>query len=241
MARAPPLVLAQTTVIIEGAPWTLVVTSQSAGYPVCVTQRDGNTGLVGFSMDTPFGTSAYIERQFTVPPISPTFSMTVWGNYDPVTVTIFVNGQQLDTFTPPPSQKGGTPETKRYDLSQWAGQTVTIRISQTSGGTTGTFCWYKNIVMTGGSAPQQLPTPLVPIGVAIVLAAAIVGLVVYAMRRRGRGGIAGPAPVASTKLPAYGGISPEAAEKLRRLRRMLDLGLITQEDYEDQRKRLGAG
>jgi hypothetical protein len=29
-------------------------------------------------------------------------------------------------------------------------------------------------------------------------------------------------------------ISPEAAEKLRRLRMMLDLGLITHKDYEDQ-------
>ena len=154
--RVQPTALAQTTVIIEGAPWTLVVTSHGSlpGYPKWANQVDGNTGLFGFDMDTAGGASMYIERQFPVPPVSPTLSMRVWGNYDPVTVTISVNGQQLDVFTPPPSQKGGTPVNKGYDLSRWAGQTVTIRISQTSGGTTGTFGWYTNIRVTGNPCPD---------------------------------------------------------------------------------------
>jgi hypothetical protein len=151
MTTVAPVVVGQTTVIIEGAAWTLVVTSQGGfpGYPKWGNQVDANTGLEGFGMDTPGGASIYIERQFAVPSVSPTLSMTVWGNYDPVTVTIFVNGQQLDTFTPPPTQKGGAPEIKQYDLSQWAGQAASIRISQTSEYATGTFCWYKNIVVTG--------------------------------------------------------------------------------------------
>jgi hypothetical protein len=66
--------------------------------------------------------------------------------------------------------------------------------------------------------------------------------VFLALRRRGRKGAVGPAPVAAISPPrAVQEISPESAEKLQKLRRMLDLGLITQEDYEEQRKRLCAG
>jgi len=60
-----------------------------------------------------------------------------------------------------------------------------------------------------------------------------------ALRRRGRKGTARPVPVATiSQRGSVQIVSPEAAEKLQRLKRMLDLRLITQEDYEEQLKRL---
>jgi uncharacterized protein YoxC len=84
-------------------------------------------------------------------------------------------------------------------------------------------------------------------GVMMYAAIGIVAVVVVllgvfvALRRRGRKGALRPASLATISPPgAVGGISSETAEKLRKLRRMLDLELITQEDYEEQKKRLGA-
>jgi hypothetical protein len=76
------------------------------------------------------------------------------------------------------------------------------------------------------------------IGIVVVV---LVG-VILALRRRRSKQTMSPSPVAAISPPkSVREISPDTAEKLQRLRRMLDLGLITQEDYEDQRRRLGSG
>jgi hypothetical protein len=77
---------------------------------------------------------------------------------------------------------------------------------------------------------------------AVFVIGVVLVVVFLTLRRRGRKGTVGRVPVATISLPETAGkISSETAEKLQKLRRMLDLGLITQEDYEEQRKRLGAG
>ena len=66
-----------------------------------------------------------------------------------------------------------------------------------------------------------------------IVALILVVSIFFALRRRGR---------KATLSPAYPKMmTPDTTEKLQRLKRMLDLGLITQEDYEDQKKRIIAG
>jgi hypothetical protein len=83
-------------------------------------------------------------------------------------------------------------------------------------------------------------SPFAYSSIGIVLVAALVSIF-FAVRRRGRKRTAGSEPGAGSRPVSVQGISSETAEKLLKLRRLLDLGLITQEDYEDQRKRLSAG
>jgi len=142
-------------VTIDGVNWALVVTATGIfpGYPQWGTAT--SAGMTAFRMDTPGGASCYIARQFTVPLSSPMLSLLVWGIHDPVSVTISVNDQILETFTPPRLDYGGSPQTKQYGLANWAGQTVIIKISQTSSGATGTYGFYKNTKVSSMSFKKK--------------------------------------------------------------------------------------
>ena len=72
------------------------------------------------------------------------------------------------------------------------------------------------------------------IGLVVVV---VLGVVCLALRRRGRKVTAWPiATISPTR--SVQGISSETAEKLQKLRRMLELGLITQEDYEERTREI---
>jgi hypothetical protein len=91
------------------------------------------------------------------------------------------------------------------------------------------------------SAAATVNSLLIYAAVGIVVVVVLVG-VFLTLRGRGRKGTVGRVPaVTISPQGSAQTISPGTVEKVQRLRRMLDLGLITQEDYEEQRKRLGAG
>ena len=109
------------------------------------------------------------------------------------------------------------------------------------GVSTSTLTGSKTALSSSSSEPTVSPasTPLMiygAVGVIVIVALiAIIGAV------RGRKRSARSAHVATVSSPRpVQRISPESAEKLQKLRRMLDLGLITEADYDEQRKRLSA-
>jgi Carboxypeptidase regulatory-like domain len=107
-------------------------------------------------IDVPGGADGYVEQEVTLPDTPTTFSFTTWGNLDPVTATIsVVHGgvlTVLDTYTPPTLQAddagdctGNKPIVKSYNLSAYAGQTITVRMEATSGGDDGTIADFTNL------------------------------------------------------------------------------------------------
>jgi hypothetical protein len=141
-------------VTIDGVQWSYATAGSGfySGYPKCSTGI--SLGYTAFYLDTPGNAEGYFQKQFLVPTASPTFAAWIWGEYDPVTVTITVitsggSTIQLDSFTPNQVLNGQTQDSPRsYSLSSWAGQTVTIRIDQKSSGGTGTIAHYKNLEVT---------------------------------------------------------------------------------------------
>lgn len=70
----------------------------------------------------------------------------------------------------------------------------------------------------------------------VVVIVALAGFIVLLRRRRRTPTAPAPsAPLVTTQAPP---VSPQVAQKLQQLKAMLDAGLITQEDYNDQKRKL---
>jgi hypothetical protein len=92
-----------------------------------------------------------------------------------------------------------------------------------------------------GTTLSVLVNPMILVAFGLVVVVVLIG-VFSTLTKRGPKRLTRRPPVPSISPPEpERRISPETAEKLRRLRRMLDLGLITQDDYGEQKKRLDAG
>jgi len=88
--------------------------------------------------------------------------------------------------------------------------------------------------VSGAAAASSLFT-YAAVGIVVV----VLAVVFLAVGRGRRKRALRHAPVATISSSGSAQMaSPERTEKLQRLRKMLDLGLITQKDYEDQRRRL---
>lgn len=115
-----------------------------------------------FLMDTPYDTVSYIERSFDIPSDAINLSARIWGakNMDgaswcgePVTTTVSIidNGNtvnDLDSFMPIQMDNGiggNLVDPRNYSLMQYIGQTVKVRLSQTSGYGHCTYGYYQDI------------------------------------------------------------------------------------------------
>jgi hypothetical protein len=149
--------------------WTQVklVTSFGGGFPKftpvpthgCVAASDF------FEFDVPGNADGYLEQEIDLPPAPPTtLGLTVWGNLDPVTVTIsvFADGTDhlLDTFVPAASQaldmgtccvcSGATSVRKAYSLAAYKGKHVAVRLRATASGTNGTIVNFDDVSVRAG-------------------------------------------------------------------------------------------
>ena len=124
--------------------------------PPCLPSQIGNPA---FSIDAPSGADGYFQQTVTLPAgITSQLTFTTWGHLDPVTATVSVidssnNQTVLGTFTPPPLQASpstcasNTPTTMSFSLSQFTGQTITIRFEVTSNGNNGTFGDFDSLIV----------------------------------------------------------------------------------------------
>jgi hypothetical protein len=115
----------------------------------CVPAQNGNPFVYLNVYSNRVGS---FSQSFKVPASAKTLSYRVWGNLDPVRVTVSLGGTTLDTFVPASTEtlrdpqdpysaycNGTTDTTKRYDISSFAGKKVTLSISGTATGNNGTF------------------------------------------------------------------------------------------------------
>jgi len=187
--------------------------------------------------------------------------LTYNGNVDTSSSTLYVGGASGDTWsfecvywlrilaysTTPPSSSTSATQTVSSSQTQTTQPPITQYVTQTATSTQPPVTQTQFVTQTVTPAQTTLPPVLSFMGITNAMMYAAIGIVVvvvllvgvFVTLRRGRKVTARPVPVATTSQPeSVQGISPETAEKLQRLKRMLDLGLITQEDYEEQRKRL---
>lgn len=128
--------------------WTMVTVSAKVilgtTYPQFNVQSDKGPcdpqpGNPRFYIDVPSYTDGYATQVVGLPSTSTTLSFRSWGSDDPVSVTVSIETRtdgmvyDLDTYTPPPMEgdpgcSGYSPDTKSYDLSDFAGQTVLLRL-----------------------------------------------------------------------------------------------------------------
>jgi hypothetical protein len=111
-------------------------------------------------MDTPGNAEGILSQTFTVPAGTPTLYFYTWGNLDPVTVNVEVTLPPaqpvvIGTFSPPDLMatdytcaNGVVPVIKSYDLTPYAGQTITLGFDVTSAGYDGTFAQFDDIGFT---------------------------------------------------------------------------------------------
>lgn len=118
------------------------------------------------------GRRSALEQSVVIPASSTaTLSMKVWGQYQATTAFIYIVDSnsvknQLDQFVATPmitsytfpgptfDCSGNSFETKSYDVSAYAGQTVKVRIEATSSGNDGTFAIFDDVtldVVTSGT------------------------------------------------------------------------------------------
>lgn len=146
---------------------TVVQTGSFSGYPRFVINTSGPClsdpdSAPFFSMDVPGGAEGVLSQTFTVPSGSPTLYMLTWGNLDPVAVNLDITagGSQtvLASFSPTPLSStettcsGAVPQVMSFNMSAYAGQTVTLGIDATAGGNDGTIANFTNI---GFSRPSS--------------------------------------------------------------------------------------
>lgn len=156
----PPLPLNGKYVTLQNQTWIWVPAVQIWAYgmlyPIYAYPSDGS-----FLMDTPLGSESYIEKKFYVTPDATNLSARIWGakNMDgaswcgqPVTTTISLTDSgnamyELDKFTPIQMDNGVGDGIgpKNYSLNPHKGQTVKIRVDQTSGYGHCTYGYYKDI------------------------------------------------------------------------------------------------
>jgi len=92
---------------------------------------------------------------------------------------------------------------------------------------------------TSGQAAITSPSLLLYGGIAAAVIALLLVLLMVTRRRGRKLPPSQPTPTArSTPAQQPRPITPEVAQKLQQLKSMLDAGLITQEDYEAQKKKL---
>jgi hypothetical protein len=147
--------------LVKGTPsnWQIGVTNQVNVYnelyprigasisPECATEQ---VDLPFVQFDVPQGAAGYIEQAITVPDKPFPLTFTTWGNNDAATVGVEVItadgvAHPLLNVTPrvlgpTPAGKcvdGAKPETRKVDLSSFAGQAVTLRFAATSTGARG--------------------------------------------------------------------------------------------------------
>jgi hypothetical protein len=150
--------------------WTSVSVSAGSfsGYPMFDLRNGQACNSVGtyLGIDVPGGADGYVEQTVTLPQGKNTLSFLSWNDLDSttVTITVVVGGQAavLDSYSPPSVYaddsldcSGNVPITKTYDLSQYAGQTITVRLEATSDGSDGTIANFTN-VSVGGQACVSL-------------------------------------------------------------------------------------
>lgn len=124
---------------------------------------------VPFTMDTPFNSEAYIEKDFDITSGTSSLSMEVFGARningwcgDPVTVTVLIIDSmntlhQLGNFIPVQRDGNiGPGETKNFDTSNFGGQRIKVRISQTSSGQHCTYGNYRNIKIETLTSPASI-------------------------------------------------------------------------------------
>lgn len=117
------------------------------------------------AFDVFFNRRSAIEQTVVIPSgVTATLKMKTWGQVQPTTAFIYVvdqlnNSTLIDQFIasqlvgsgPSYNCTGNTFETKSYDLSALAGQTVKIRIEATSSGVDGTFAFFDDIELLTSS------------------------------------------------------------------------------------------
>jgi YVTN family beta-propeller protein len=147
--------------------WTSVVETAVAGYPhfdVFPSTPCIPDAVDFFGLDVPFGSQGYIEQTVELPPSPSVLALTAWGSLDPTVATVSIVDQSdvehvLETFTPPPTGAlfpNGTccqclavsPLHKTYPLSDFAGQSVTIRLRATAPGNNGTIANFDDVSIT---------------------------------------------------------------------------------------------
>jgi hypothetical protein len=121
-------------------------------------------------------------------------------------------------------------------------QTSTVTISTSSGGITSsvvTMSTTSTSNSTSGQAATTSPSLLLYGGIAAAVIIVMLAILLVTRRRGRKLPQSQPTPTArSTPAQQLRPITPEVAQKLQQLKSMLDAGLITQEDYEAQKKRL---
>jgi len=151
------------------ADWTSVAVSSGgfSGYPM-FDLRDGqpcNSVGTYLGIDVPGGADGYVEQTITLPQGSYSLSFRSWNDLDAtlVTISVVAGGQttQLDSYSPPSVYADdsldctdNTPITKSYDLTRWAGQTITIRLEATSDGSDGTIANFTNVTVASSTCPS---------------------------------------------------------------------------------------
>ena len=183
------------------------------GYPKWGVEVDPHVGITSAYLDVPAGAFAWLDSDSFFMPNTGTVRVTMWGHHDSVDlgVQVVVVGPGgaafvLDHFDPPKTEYGGIPVTREYVLGTnvaWRNIAIRLTCHDFDNHWVGTFCDFANVIVTSEQPPPptvtvtaqppptvtvqppspQPPTDLTPIAVAIVAAAAIMGLVIYATRR----------------------------------------------------------
>lgn len=140
--------------------WTItgprvrVETSVSYG---CLPEQTGNPFAF---LDVHSNRRGSISQTFKVPADARRLKFRTWTNLDPVTVTLTFGNAVLDTFVPPSLHRlsnprdlysvvctGARPISKTYDVSRFAGQTVTLTLSAAGPGINGTITNFDDFVI----------------------------------------------------------------------------------------------
>ena len=130
---------------------------------------DPQPGNPRLYIDVPSFTDGYATQVVGLPPTAPTLSFRSWGSHDPVSVTVSIETlsdgmvYDLGTFTPPlmegdPGCSGYSPDTKSYDLSDFSGQTVSLRLRAFGDAHyNGTIASFDNVsIVSSNAAPSTV-------------------------------------------------------------------------------------
>lgn len=154
------------------AGWTeTVVTPSWGGAPRfehmrsdgCLPGRANWLGINAWS-----SADGYVEQSIPLPCLtSLTLNLMTWGNLDPTLATISVVDERgtehvLEAFVPPPIHaepepgkvvcSGNVPIAKSYDLTEYSGQTVLLRLRGSSRGISGTYADFDDVeIIADGS------------------------------------------------------------------------------------------